>query len=174
VVSVTAAQAWLGLVLQRFVAQTGIINLDCRFRNQESRPVSIHRVEAWITDPHHDALHLGWHIFYKTEGTRQTMTGPAEVVTLAPGETRTTGVQFTPPPSIRQYRWSPGVYSLDLVAWLSPPRPGDRPALIAPYEIRVDQLAADRVATWRAEFEAQRDPDNAISIPVEVVPAKTR
>jgi len=170
-VTVTAAMSWLGLILERNAPQKGTINLDCLFKNPEHHPVSIYHLEAWVTDPYNAAIHLGWHIFYKTEGGRQLKTGEAAIVTLGPGETRKTGVQFTAPPSIAQYRWSPGLHTLDLVGWLAPPRPGDRPAMIAPYEMRVDPDHAQRVATWRTSYV--HDSDNAISIPVPIVPAKT-
>ena len=119
-------------------------------------------------------LHLAWHVFYETTGNLQTKTGDADVLTLSPGEDRRQGIQFVAPPSIVKYRWSPGLYSLDLAAWLEPGQSGDRPDLVMPYQLRVDLFAAQQMTNWRAEFDAQRDPDNAISIPIQILPAVAR
>jgi hypothetical protein len=172
-VSIEPAVSWLGLVLAKDPPHGAIFNMDCRLTNRNRESVSIHRLEVWITDPYNSSLHMVPNVFYETKGFLQTRTGNAAVLTLAPGETRVTGIQFVAPPSIVSYRWSPGLYSFDLVAWLVPPR-GRRPSVITPYEMRVDEAAAEHVARWHAEYDAQRDPDSAISIPVPIFPAAAR
>lgn len=158
----------LCIVLQKFRTYGAAFNLDCEIVNEGAEPLYIHRLAARLTDPYNASFLFQWNLFYKTVAGVQSKDSDPLPIALAPRERKMMGIQFVAPLSINKYNWTEGKYSFDLLGWVAAEQQMGTPDFVAPGEMFVDMRASLDLRKWREDYDALKDPHNAIGIPVRI------
>jgi hypothetical protein len=162
---------FLSIVLQKGVKAGPLFNLQCHVSNANKEAVTIHKLEAYLTDPHETSFRLTWSLFYAGSTVMRKIADP-HPITVPPEESHVLGIQFVGPASIAEYLWPEGRYGFDLRGWLTATQSPKPPDFTTPCALHVTTEDATNLRYWsaagNAEWAALGDPDNAVAIPVAI------